>query len=108
MKEIKDFKGFEAVKNQDKPVLLDFYANWCGPCKALLPTVEKLADKYEDEFIIQKVNVDTFPQLAQQFGVRSIPALFVMKDGEIQGKMVGFQSEKALENVIQSFGVSAN
>ena len=101
MKEIKDFQGFEAIKNQDKPVLLDFYANWCGPCQALLPTVEKLADKYKGEFLIQKVNVDTFPELAQQFGVRSIPALFVLKDGKIEESLVGFQTESALENIIQ-------
>ncbi len=107
MQEIKDFKTFEAIKNQYKPVLIDFYANWCGPCKALLPTVEKLADKYEDDFIIRKVNVDTFQELAVQFGVRGIPALFVLKDGEIQQSMVGFQSEPVLEGIIQSHLVAA-
>ena len=82
MKEIKDVKTFNEIINQDKPVLLDFYADWCGPCQSLLPVVEKLADKYDGEFLIQKVNVDTFPDLAQQFKIRSIPALFVLKNGK--------------------------
>ena len=101
MKEIKDIKTFNEIATQDKPVLLDFYAEWCGPCRTLLPTVEKLANKYEDDFIIRKVNVDNLPALAQKFNVRSIPALFVLKDQEIKEKMVGLQTEHALEKVIQ-------
>ena len=107
MKEIKDYKAFEAIKNQDKPVLLDFYADWCGPCQALLPVVEKLADKYEDEFLIRKVNVDKFRELAGEFQVRSIPALFVLKDGKVQESFLGFRSESQLEEVIQSHLVTA-
>jgi thioredoxin 1 len=101
MKEIKNFEEFNAVQNQTKPVLLDFYADWCGPCRALLPTVEKLADKHADDFIIQKVNVDRFPELAGQFGVRSIPALFVLKNGKIAESLVGYKSEVELENILQ-------
>jgi len=101
MKEIKNFEEFNAVQNQTKPVLLDFYADWCGPCRALLPTVEKLADKHADDFIIQKVNVDRFPELAGQFGVRSIPALFVLKNGQIAESLVGYKSEVELENILQ-------
>ena len=77
MKEIRDFQAFEEIKNQDKPVVLDFYADWCGPCQAMLPTVEALADEYADDAVIAKVNVDHFRDLAVQFGVRSIPAIFV-------------------------------
>ena len=102
MKQVKNFEEFEAIKNQDKPVLLDFYANWCGPCQALLPTVEKLASKYEDEFLIRKVNVDQFRELSAQFEVRSIPALFVLKDGEVKESHVGFKSESQLEAIIQN------
>ena len=102
MKQIKNFEEFEALKNQDKPVLLDFYANWCGPCQALLPVVEKLASKYEDDFLIRKVNVDQFRELSAQFEVRSIPALFVLKDGEVKESLVGFKSESQLESIIQN------
>jgi len=107
MKEINDVKAFEAVINQDKPVLLDFYADWCGPCQALLPKVEKLAEKYKDEVIIRKINVDTNPGLAQQFKVRSIPALFVLKDKEVKKALVGYQSEQVLEGLLQEQLVSA-
>ena len=102
MKQIKNFEEFEALKNQSKPVLLDFYADWCGPCKALLPTVEKLASKYEGEFLIQKVNVDQFRALSTQFQVRSIPALFVLKDGEVKESLIGFKTESQLEEIIQN------
>lgn len=107
MKEIKDVKTFEAVINQKKPVLLDFYADWCGPCQSLLPVVEKLAEKYENDFVIRKVNVDTNPALAQQFKVRSIPALFVLKDKKVEKSLVGYQSEPVLEKIIQEYLVAA-
>ncbi len=107
MKEIKDIKAFEALVSQDKPILLDFYADWCGPCQTLLPTVEKLAEKYENDFEIRKINVDKNPQLAQQFKVRSIPALFVVKDKKVEKSLVGLQSEHALEKIIQEFLIPA-
>lgn len=100
MKEIITEQEFNIVATQDKPVLLDFYADWCGPCKSLLPTIEKLADKYEGQVLIQKVNVDRFPKLAQEFGVRSIPALFMMQDRKIVDKVQGYQTEDALEAFI--------
>ena len=106
MKEIKNLTEFKNLINEGKPVLLDFYADWCGPCKILLPTVEKLADKYEGEFNIAKVNVDTNGELAAQFGVRSIPALFFVQDGKVQEGLVGIQSEAKLEAKIQSYTVT--
>ncbi|MFT4533502.1 MAG: thioredoxin 1 [Saprospiraceae bacterium] len=100
MKEIVTAKEFNKVATQDKPVLLDFYADWCGPCKALLPTVEKLAVKYEGAILIRKVNVDRFPALAQKFGVRSLPALFLIQDKKVLEKLQGNQSQPALESFI--------
>ena len=102
MKAIANTQEFQKVIDQDKPVLLDFYADWCGPCQALLPTVERLAEKYKEDFIVRKINVDKNPQLAQQFKVRSIPALFILKDKQIQEKLVGMQSEQALDKLIQA------
>ncbi len=102
MKAIANIQEFQKVIDQDKPVLLDFYADWCGPCQALLPTVERLAEKYKEDFVVRKINVDKNPQLAQQFKVRSIPALFILKDKQIQEKLVGMQSEQALDKLIQA------
>lgn len=101
MKAIENIKEYELTINQEKPVLLDFYADWCGPCQVLLPVVEKLAEKYEGEVIVKKVNVDQNPALAQQFSVRSIPALFIIKDKEIQKRLIGLQSEHTLDKMLQ-------
>ncbi|PHN03139.1 thioredoxin [Flavilitoribacter nigricans] len=107
MRTIKNAADFQAITESGKPVLLDFYADWCGPCQVLLPTVEKLAEKHADDFIIAKVNVDKYPELAQQFGVRSIPALFFLQNGEVQESLVGVQTETALENKIREYSVTA-
>lgn len=107
MRTIKNVAEFKAITETGKPVLLDFYADWCGPCQILLPTVERLAEKHADDFIIAKVNVDQNTELAQQFGVRSIPALFFWQDGEVQESLVGIQTEAALEKKIQSYTVPA-
>ena len=106
MKEIKNVTDFKSIIETGKPVLLDFYADWCGPCKALLPTVEKLAEAYAEDFEIVKVNVDSNRELAQQFGVRSIPALFFLKDGEVQEKLVGVQTETTLKSKIEKYSVT--
>ena len=107
MKEIKNLNEYNQVVESGKPVLLDFFADWCGPCRVLLPTVEKLAEKHADDFVIAKVNVDKNPELAQQFGVRSIPALFFVQDGKVQEGLVGLQSEALLESKIQQYAVTA-
>ena len=72
--------NFESIKNSDKPVLLDFYADWCGPCRMVSPHVDQIADENPD-VVVGKVNVDNEPELAQMFGVFSIPALIVLKNG---------------------------
>ena len=107
MKSINNVRELDALVQQPKPVLLDFYADWCGPCKALLPTVEKLADKYEGDFEIRKVNVDESPELAARFQVRSIPALFFIQNGKVKEGLVGYQSEAVLEQKINDYLVTA-
>lgn len=81
-------ENYEQVKNSDKTVLLDFYADWCGPCRMVGPLVEQLAEEYP-EYLICKINVDDEPGLAAQFGVVSIPTLVVMRDGEVVKQSAG-------------------
>ena len=81
--------NFEEVINSEKPVLVDFWAEWCGPCKMIGPLVEELATDYDGKAVIGKVNVDENPNVSAKFGIRSIPTLLVFKSGEIVDKQIG-------------------
>jgi thioredoxin 1 len=89
----------DQVLNSEVPVLVDFYADWCGPCRALSPVLEELAQESPNAQIV-KVNVDESPQLAGQYGIRSIPALLVFNDGKITGQQVGLASKEQLKALL--------
>ncbi len=90
----------ENVKNSGKIILLDFYADWCGPCRMLSPVVDEFAEENPD-FVVGKINVDKEPELSEEFGVSSIPMLVVMKDGKILNKSVGAKSKQQILEMIE-------
>ena len=102
MKTIENNNDYEALMDQGKPVLLDFYADWCGPCQTLLPTVDKLSKEFEGKVEIQKVNVDQNSELAKTFEVRSIPALFFLKDAKIIDKLNGVIPEAVIREKLEA------
>ena len=89
----------QEVLNSDKPVLLDFWAPWCGPCRMVVPMVEQIADERPD-VKVGKVNIDEEFELARQFGIMSVPTLVVMKDGEVVNKSMGAQPKQAILNLL--------
>lgn len=91
----------ETIKNG--VVLVDFWAMWCGPCKMLAPNVEEIAKEYEGRAVVGKVDVDENPDLAERFGIMSIPALFVFVNGEVKEKLIGYRLKMQIAEVLDKY-----
>ncbi len=97
---ITDAEFESSVLHSDKPVILDFWAEWCQPCKMLSPTVEAIAGEYEEKIKVGKLNVDDNPNTATKYGIRGIPTLLFFKGGEVVQQMVGVKSKTEIKKVI--------
>ena len=95
--------NFESeVVNSEKPVLVDFWAEWCGPCKQIAPVVEEIAGEHSDKLKVCKMDVDANRETAVQFGIRSIPTLLIFKNGDVAGSQIGAVSKQQLLEFIQA------
>ena len=93
----------EKVINSNVPVLIDFWAEWCGPCKQLIPTIEKIALDYKGKIVVGKINVDNYSDLAAQYNVRGIPNLLLFNSGEPQEQLVGLVPEEQIIDILNKF-----
>lgn len=100
--EFTDANFDEKVLKSDKPVLVDFWAEWCGPCRMVGPIVEELSKEYEGKAVIGKVDVDSNPAISAQFGIRNIPTILFFKNGEIVDKQVGAVPKSVLAGKIDA------
>ena len=95
-------ENFESLKKGDMPLVVDFWATWCGPCRMIGPIIAKLAEKYDGKIAVGKCDVEENDDLAAEFGIRNIPTILFFKNGDVVDKMVGAQSEAKLEEKFQA------
>ncbi|MGD0275326.1 MAG: thioredoxin [Syntrophales bacterium] len=101
VKKVEDAGFEEDIIKADKPALVDFWAPWCGPCRAISPLVEEIAETYQGRVIVGKVNVDENPRISETYGIRSIPALMLFKDGKLFDTLIGLVPKERLEAFIK-------
>lgn len=94
--------NFDMLISSNSVALVDFWASWCGPCKMLGPVIEEVADDFAGKALVGKVNVDDCPELAEKFGIMTIPAVFIFKDGQVVDKMIGFRQKAQIAAVLES------
>ncbi len=92
----------DEVLKAEKPVLVDFYADWCGPCRMMAPVVEKLAEELAGEAVIGKLNVDDCEEIAMKYGVMNIPTIILFKNGQEINRVIGAQTKEVLEKLVRS------
>ena len=100
--EITDANFEELVLKSSQPVLVDFWAEWCGPCRMLGPIIEELSSDYDGKAVVGKVDVDSIQQFAAQFGVRNIPTVLIFKDGELVNRQVGVSQKSVYSDYIDA------
>ncbi len=100
--EITDQSFQETVLNSDKPVLVDFWAVWCGPCRMLGPIIEEVAEEFEGKAVVGKVDVDNNQQVSVDYGIRNIPTVLIFKNGEVVDKIVGVQPKEVISEKLSA------
>ncbi len=95
-------ENFESLKNGDKPLVVDFWATWCGPCRAIAPAVAELAEEYDGKIVVGKCDVEENDDIAMEFGIRNIPTLLFIKNGKVVDRLVGGQSKSAIQKKFET------
>ena len=101
-KEITDQNFKELVLNSEKPVLVDFWATWCGPCRTIAPIVDEIADELSDQAVVGKMNVDENSDIPVEYGIRSIPCLLFFKDGKVEKQVVGAVDKSEIASILEN------
>jgi len=101
--EITDADFNDLIRDSDEPILIDFWAAWCGPCKIIGPVIDELAEEYDGKAIVGKVNVEANPNLSRHFKIRSIPTLMLINRGELKHRISGMMSKPNMANMLEHF-----